>query len=412
MSRTTILLGSALYLLLSIAVYVFWLPEHLAFVGDSGVYSAAAMHLVNDAFYSIDGVRAFLEREPLYSFFLAFVYMIFGNGNAVAVFAAQCALYLFASILFSRAIVQPIGRRAASLCFFFLITSPSVFHGLFIVYREGFTLSLFLLLCTAILSYSEHPKLCLAVAIGALLGALPLAYYSFVFLPLFLLPYLWVQGLSRRSLVIVIVLALVLPLSWALRNERVDGHVRIIGSDRTAVMWYVRAEQAEKVRGFEPLRCLWSEYVTRDWTGRSEACSFNAIMHAGWPDGAVNIDPSIAPQSRARISAHLGSYLWFSLFEILELHLPFVGGGWPRLFNVFALIGSIVVYLGCILGWHSFFDRRFALFTLIIAYTTVVFIFTDATPRYLIPVTFCYAVFAAVGYDKLLTRLGFSARSS
>jgi hypothetical protein len=141
--------------------------------------------------------------------------------------------------------------------------------------------------------------------------------------------------------------------AWALRNASYDGQLRIIDGRRTAIMWYVRGEQAEQVQGIEPLRCLWSEYVSRDWSGRSPACSFNALMHEKWPNGfdLTSDNTELLAQSRAKILAHPVSYLWFSICEILELHIPYLGGGISHAFNLFIVLSAFVLYLGFFLGF-------------------------------------------------------------
>ncbi len=407
MSRTTILIGSIVYLMCCIAIVFFWLPKDLTFVGDSKTYSLGAVNLLEIGTYSQDGIYPFIEREPLYSAFVAVVYSVFGLWNGIAVFAVQAVLYWLLSLFLSQKLASIFGKRTASIFFFLLLTSPSVLHGIFIVYREAFALLLLLGLSIAILSILERYRLRTAILIGVLLGFLPLAYYSFIFLPLFVLLYLWYRRVPKKALLWMFVLTAAILSFWGFRNQRIDGHFRIIGSDRTTVMLYARGEQAERLHGVEPFLCLWAEYVSRDWTGRSDACSVNSLMHRIWPSDQPSVDTALAPLALEKIRSHFGWYLWDSLFQILELHLPFVGGGWPFLFNLFAAIGSAIIYVGCLLAFRSLFDRRMFFFLLLIAYNTAFFALIAATPRYLIPVSFCYAMFAAIGYDKLLSRLGF-----
>ncbi len=63
-----------------------------------------------------------------------------------------------------------------------------------------------------------------------------------------------------------------------------------------------------------------------------------------------------------------------------------------------------MLYAGFFVGLRAFFRPENLLWATIIVYNTLVFILTDATPRYLVPVLFCYAVFSAIGYDRLLKR--------
>ena len=202
----------------------------------------------------------------------------------------------------------------------------------------------------------------------------------------------------------MLILPYALTMLWGVRNLQADGHFRFIDPDRTAVMWYVRGEQAERVTAWEAPKCLWSEYISRNWTGRSDACSFNGLMHAKWPDGKpLGTETAIGKAGQAKILAHFPNYVAFSLWEVVEFHLPYVNG-WGFLYNLSAAIGSLILYVGCILGLWTVRRKEFALFWLLIGYTVAVFVLTDATPRYLMPIVFCYAVVASVGYTAAFAR--------
>ncbi len=401
-SRFAFILGTVLYVLLTGFASVHGTPHGLEFTGDAETYNRTAIHLLDEHFYSLDGLHPFVQREPLYSFFLAGIYAVFGSENLTAIFLVQLTLYFAACIAFVCVLDRFVQRRVTDICFVFLLTSPSVMHTLFLVYREALILPILLLLAASILSYLHQQKWFKAALIGLFLGLLPLGYYSFIYLPIFFLGYLLYRRANRLQVILMGLITVLILGFWGVRNFKQDGTFQIVGSARTDIVWYVRGEQAEKIRGFEPFRCLWSEYISRDWSHRSGACSYNGLLHARWPNGPTALDAQIGAAGQAKIRQHFGWYLWFSLFEILELHLPFVGGGWSFVFNLAAAIGSAVIYVGCSFGLSKIFDRRFATFLILIGYNTLVFILTDATPRYLIPVTFCYAVIAAVGYDALL----------
>ncbi len=400
--HVALIFGTILYAVLCVFAYRYWVLTGLDFSGDAGSYNQGALHLLAQHFYSLDGIHPFFGREPLYSFFLAGIYAVFGTENTLAIYLVQAILYWAACLIFVSALEHRVSRRIASICFILLLTSPSVLHSIFIVYREALTLSMMLLLAASILSYVRKRNWYKALIIGMLLGLLPLVYFSFVFLPLGVLVYLWYERGKLEQLLVILILAIVITSAWGFRNQRATGTFMIVWPARTDILWYVRGEQSEKVRGLEPFLCLYAEYISRDWSHRSPACSFNSLQNTRWPQGLTVHDPSVSAAGIAKIKQHFGSYLWFSMFEILELHLPFVGGGWPHSFNIAAVFGSFVMYFGCLLGIRRIFSRQYILFLLMIAYNTVVFIFTDATPRYLIPVTFCYAVLAAVGYDAAL----------
>lgn len=405
MDKRWFITGTVFYLLIAFVIFPFviGIPWFSFFESDAGEYSLPAQHLLSSYFYSFDGVHPFVEREPVMSFFLVPIYFFFGIENAVALAAVQTVLLFISAWFFCEAFAKRQGSRAAGICFLILLTSGSVLHTVFSAYRECLILSLLLFFSGLYLQYGKRPVV-ESMVMGLLLGLVILGYYSFVFFPVFLLA-VWLRDKRPlRHFLVLITVSIALVSSWGLRNALHDGRFRIIDSNRTAVMWYVRGEQAERVHGLEPFRCLWSEYVSRNWDGRSDACSYNGLMHARWPQGflAVGDFADAADAGKGKIMTHFPSYLWFSVFEILELHLPYLGGGWSAFYNQYASLTQLILAIGVLAGLLRVFDKRLSLFVAFAVYNTFVFILTDATPRYLLPVFFAYAALAGVGYDHLL----------
>lgn len=409
MSRSWLITGTVLYLLIGavIAPLFFGATREIMFGSDAIGYSRGAINLLKTGFYSFDGIQPFIDREPGISVFLVPVFALFGAENPVGLVAAQMTLFFFATLFFCAQASKTYGERIAGITFFLLLTSGSVFHTIFSAYRECLALSLFLIFAGFILAGENGAKRWTLVAAGIVFAALILTYYPLMFFPPLLLIVWWSRKKQLRDLVVMLLLCYGLVSLWALRNYSYDGQFRVINNRRTAIMAYIRGEQAERVTGFEPFRCLWAEYVSRDWTGLSDACSFNAVMHVRWPHGFdLSVDYSDVLQSgKQKILAHPFSYLNFSFYEILELHVPFVGGGLSHIYNLYAAVTGLLLYAGFLWGIPALFERRNFLFTAIIAYNTLIFILTDATPRYLLPVFFCYALFAGIGYDRLLKSL-------
>ena len=405
MQRRAFYFAMAAYLLFCGIAFVRFFPfaRGEIFSSDAAVYSQGAIHLLQSGFYSSDGVHPLFSREPGMSLFLAAVYAIFGIENAYALFLVQATLYYCSVLWFCRSLRNVFGERVAALCFFLLLTYVSVFHTIFSAYRECFALVLLLSFASLFLSFLRDRTMLKALASGAVLGGVILTYSSFLLFPFFLAVVLWRHRIRFREAVILVVLPFVVVAPWFIRNAQYGRAAQTEVLQRMTYVWYVRAEQAEKVHGLEPLRCLWSEYVSRDWSGRSDACSFNGVKNREWPRGVPNgNEAQVARVSQLRIVHSLPSYLWFSVFEILELHLPYVGGGWSFAFNLGASVAAFFLYLGCFLGMPFLFHQRSTLFVALMLYHTLFFIFTDATPRYLLPILFCYTVFAAYGYERLL----------
>jgi len=407
MHRLWFIAGTLLFSLLGFVIFPYFIgiPWELVFDSDAISYSIGAKNLLLHGFYSLDGLHPFMDREPMMSFFLVPIYAVFGIENAIVFSLIQAMIFFFSAWFFCDRFSKVVGSRAAGISFLLLLSSGSVFHTIISAYRECLALTLLLIFSGVWLG--EKRGILTSALLGLILGLVILTYYSFVFFPAFLIG-VWV--FQKRSLKYLSILLAVCALTvsiWGFRNASYDGRFRIIDNRRAAVMWYVRGEQAERIHGLEALKCLYAEYISRNWDGLSSACSFNGLMHQRWPEGAdQETDYSgVAFAGQAKILAHPFSFLSFSIFEILELHFPFVGGGWSRMFNEYAALTQAVLAFGFLVGIFFIRDKRLTVFVVFILYNTAVFILTDATPRYLLPVFFCYAVIAGIGYDVLLKKL-------
>ncbi len=381
-------------------------PSSFTFGGDASGYHAGAVSLLTDGTYSLQG-RPYVDREPGQSLFLAGVYSISGTGNRFAVFFVQGLLYLAAAFLFCRELARHTSARIGVLCLLLLLTLPSAFHVIFSLNRELLALSLFLLLAASFLRLTQSPSWRPAIFGGLAFGGLILTYIPLVLFPFFVLPLFWFHRIPKKYMIAFFGVPLLCTALWMARNYRIEGQLCLAGCYRANQQWAVRGMQAEHLRGFEPFRCLWSEYISRDWTGRSPYCSFNAVQHRLWPEG-LHLDArddAIGAEGKQRIRAHFLNYLWFSFTDMIELHLPYAGS-WGRLYNVLTTLGSAVLYLGTLLSLPLIFRHKSFLFLFAaLLYVTALFSLTDATPRYLLPVIFVYAAFAAIGYNRLLSRI-------
>lgn len=409
MQRSWVLTGLVLFSLLGFIVFPFVIgvPWDLVFASDAIGYSTGAKNLVLHGFYTFDGVRPFMDREPMMSFFLVPLYALFGMENGLALALTQGVLLFLSAWFFCSEFARRTSSGAAGLCFVLLLTSGSMFHTVFSAYRECLALILLLTFSGLYLSGARRSALWKTLVMGIVFGLLILTYYPFIFFPPLLFAVYFVERRPLRDVAVILLLCYAVTGAWALRNASYDGRLRVIDNRRTAVMWYVRGEQAERVTGLMPLQCLAAEYITRDWTGLSDACSFNGLMHQKWPDGFdLTADyGDIEGEAKAKIRANIFNYLSFSAFDVLELHLPFLGGGWSHLYNQYASVTMLLLYIGFFAGIVRSLSKTHLLLLTFIAYNTLIFVLTDATPRYLLPVIFCYAAIAGIGYDWLLKRL-------
>lgn len=405
MTRRFFFIGTVAYIVLIIIVAptLFSVPLPL-FLSDDAAYSGAAIHLLHQSFYSLDGMHAYMDREPGQSVFLAFVYAVFGVENPFGVFFVQSFLLYISSFIFSQSLGVRFSRRVGGITFLLLLTSGSILHTVFAAYRECLTLSLFLLFIALYFSFEKRVSAYKFLVASLLMAGIILTYYSFIYLPFVIAVVLLIERYPKKYILLFLVLTYGCLSFWSYRNYSALGHFRVISDRRADVCFFVRGEQAINIHGWEPARCLWAEYVSRDYSTVSSSCNFNTVMHRQWPNG-FDLDADYSEYGRigkARILAHPLSYLQFSFFEIVELHLPYVGGGWSRFFNEYALLTQIILYIGFLFGLQAVRDQRLWMLTLIILYNITLFSLTDAIPRYLPPVLFCYVAIAAIGYDKLL----------
>jgi 4-amino-4-deoxy-L-arabinose transferase-like glycosyltransferase len=410
--RAALALLSAMFIIVGFAVYLS-LMRDFAITGssDSTHYDALGTSLAAHGIYSLDGVTPFFEREPGYPVFLAILYALFGLHAYGAVFLVQGLLYLFAVLAFDRAMRKVVPPRASLIAVAILLFSPAVYHSIFAILRESLALSLALLFTACAYEAWSRRSYGLAALAGALLGYLILTYAALLLLPFFLCLALLIMRFPWRQGVLLFLVAFIVIAPWGIRNYAHRGELCLTGCTRAALQWYVRGEQAETLRGAEPFRCLWAEYVTRNYEGRNPNCHFNAVMYRKWPEGfkGTEEDRLVGKAGQAKILAHFGWYLWGSVAEVLELHLPYVNG-WGRTYNLLALSSTVFVYLGCLLALPFIFRRKYALLLAFIPYFLGVFALTDALPRYLVPAIFCYVFLASIGYHWLLSRLFQRAR--
>lgn len=404
MTRRAFLIGTLSYffLVLIVAPALFSIPLPL-FLSDDAAYSGAAMHLLKQGFYSLDGIQPYMDREPGQSVFLAFVYAVFGVENPFGVFFVQSLLLYISSFIFSKSLGARFSQRVGGIAFFLLLTSGSILHTVFAAYRECLTLSLFLLFFTLYFSLQKRVSVYKFFVASLLMTGIILTYYSFIYLPVVIAVVLWIERYPKKYILLFLLFTYGCISFWSYRNYSTLGHFRVISDRRAHVCFFVRGEQALNIHGWEPARCLWAEYVSRDYSTVSPSCNFNTVMHRQWPHG-FDLDADYTEYGRIgkdRILAHPLSYFQFSLFEVLELHLPYVGGGWSRFFNIYALLTQGILFAGFLCGLLNLRDQRLWIFAIILLYNTLFFSLTDAIPRYLLPVYCCYVAIAAVGYDRL-----------
>jgi len=385
------------------------LDPQVTFGDDARRYSDLATHLVEHRFYSVDGITPHRELEPGYGVFLAFTYLLFGIENRLGIFFLQGMLYIVSVLFFVKEVQEITSKRTTSIALMFFVALPSIYHTIFSVYRESFVLSLFLLFSGSVLQFLRTRSFHSVLFAGGALSTIVLTYIPFLLLPIVLLPVFLFLRLPPKKVSLMVLLPFFCIFVWGMRNAQY-GNFRITGNQRsTGAHWLVRADHAERWHGWDPLRCIAAEYVTRSWTEDLDVlCRPIPSIHV--PTGGIEDDrvrDAIAADAKRRILAHLPSYLYQSLFVTLEYHLPFVNG-WGRTYNLVEAGMTGVLYGGCCVylwtSWRSW-KREHLLFFVILLYSAAIFSLFQSIPRFHMPVIFTYIVFAALGYDALFRRV-------
>ena len=381
-------------------------PSDLVFSNDAYDYHHTAVHLARLGFYSLDGETPYLEREPGYSLFLALIYRVFGEGGRVAIYAVSGALYLLASLFFTRELRRKFPEGITVSVLATLLFFPSLFLALSLVYREVFTMALFLFFAGLFFWFEDSRKLWQALLMAFLLGFIVLTYIPFLFLPFVIGGLFIALGFPWKHAVLLVLIPMLFFGGWTMRNRLIEGGV-VAGNQRMSGNIYMRAQKSAYLTPSGHFTCLYKEYVLR---GFPPLCYMNSILHelgGRIERGEITLEESTR-QSKKLLLLHPGGFFLGSIAEVLEHHFPFFDGS--TRYNVIALIAYIFLYIGILCGLKEFWQRRFVLFLVLSAYAIVIFALTDATPRYHMPVLFCYIVLSVVGYHTLCSHFPSSYR--
>jgi 4-amino-4-deoxy-L-arabinose transferase-like glycosyltransferase len=378
-------------------------PPSLTFSNDAASYHAAATQLATSGFYSLDGITPYIEREPGYSIFLSLIYRLFGVGNRSAIFLVTASLYLFSVFLFTRELRHHLPPTSVTAVFLIALFFPSVFLSLSLVNREMVTLCLFLLLYSLLLSYRNERTTGKAWAIGLLLGTIVLTYLPFLFFPLIIGWILFLWKVPWRHVVLIVFLPFLFVSAWGMRNQSVSGEFSLTAGERFTGNMYMRAQKAANLQPLEHFSCLYREYLLRDFT--NPFCMTNTILHGLGKDireGRMTLEGARA-ESRSLLAGNVMGFIIGSVAEVLEFHFPFFDGN--TIYNILALLSYILLYLGVLMSVPALWGRSHMLFLAPPLYAMLIFALTDATPRYHMPIIFCYVTLAVVGYSRVLPRL-------
>jgi 4-amino-4-deoxy-L-arabinose transferase-like glycosyltransferase len=145
------------YLVVSLAFFVFVFHGEPIFESDTPSYVDTAKHMIKDGFFSLDGIVPEYSRTPGYPLFLASIYALGGNDSAaviVQIFLSSLGLYVFYRIL----LMVGTPKHIALLASVFLLFNTTQYEYTFRILTE-FLFGFFLLLAVYFLvKYLQSKK--------------------------------------------------------------------------------------------------------------------------------------------------------------------------------------------------------------------------------------------------------------
>lgn len=367
------------------------------FDNDAAAYSAGAKNISERGIFSFDGIHPTAEREPGYSFFLAPIYLLFGQENLPAIGLIQAGLHLLAVLLFVRALRPILPPLAPAIACAFLLLSPAIFKIVMTPYRESIALSLFLIFTTLFLSFSQRQTWMKTVGMGCMLACLLLTYAPLMLFTILLVPLFFIQRLPKRFLLPILLIPLTAVSLWMGRNLSTQGRFEFIGPYHTASLLHTRALQVRTFTLSDPLRCLWNEYITRNLKNQNPYCYVQFVT------GGEDAMRSTMRDSEGILLRALPMAAWVTLFGVLEFHLPYVGG-WGHFYNIAEACVTLLLSIGVLLSLRHIWKPHFAIFLLAMLYNIAISATLLGLPRFRMVTFFTYAVLAAVGYAQMLSR--------
>jgi len=240
---------------------------------DARAYDTIAQNIVSGAGYREDlsrGVafdQAISRVGPLYEYFLAGIYKVFGH-HYEAVWLAQAGLRSLSAWLIYLTVLliladhdkkKKIGLYAAAIFGFY----PDLIEISAMLMTETFYLFLTVLLIYVFFAFVRRPGVYLAAALGLSAGLAVLARPPVLFLiPVFLF-YLWREKLWRQATLFLLVLFIVF-IPWTYRNYQIYDQLMPFGAAGNFNFWIGNQQGGDGEQGLteEQMRFLSSHEVS------------------------------------------------------------------------------------------------------------------------------------------------------
>ncbi len=401
MSAVILRPGLALWLIFGLALAVrlaviggtigFHTPATGEPASDGHIYAALADSLLRGHGYSFQGVQTAFA-PPLYIFFLATLYRLFGDPAAVRLM--QAVLGTLVCLL-----MYAVGRRLFDHATGVLSAALLSVYPL-VVYLAGLhlneTLFLFLLLMATLLALhvAERPTVPMVMAFGGLVGLAVLTRAVFLaFVPFLLAWTISIWGfrslVTYRTFGLIAISAMAVVIPWTARNYVVLGTMIPVQSNSGLMFWAGNNAHADGGLVW-PARNTWDDGPAPDsgefgwrWRGVSIAAANQRYMRAAvaW----IRQHPRDYAHLLVRKLVRLYGFTRAADGE--DVHVP-RAVVW---FQAALLTSAAAGLLLAIRLW-----RRLFLFLLLVFFTNLVTLLFSGGTRYTIPMVPSLVLFSAV----------------
>jgi 4-amino-4-deoxy-L-arabinose transferase-like glycosyltransferase len=375
----------------------FYTPAAAEPAADSRIHLALVQNLLAGRGFSLQGPTAI--TPPLYVFFLAGVYRVFGSPAAVRVLQAllgglACVL-LYAA---ARRLADPTTALVAGLV---MGAHPLVAYFAGLHLTENLFLVFVLLVVLQSTAVARRPAAASALWLGVLVGMAALTRAAFLFFLPLLLPWAvsqwgWRRSATYRVFALATAGAVLVILPWTLRNYMVFRAVVPIQSNSGMVFW--AANNPLSGGGFVlPTSSTWTNGAPPDdgmygWRNRSLAEQNRIYMRTAvtW------------------ISQHPGDYVRLLGLKFARLYgfaranvdtpppkVPFTADILQGVFLATALVGCVSV----VTRW-----REVAILFALIILTNVTTLLSGGGSRYSVPMLPALIFFASIAVTAAVSR--------
>lgn len=415
-------------LITSLSFLLFGLNDYTLPTGDSQQYNAYAQNIALGNGYTMDPVDKVFSayREPVYPFFVASIYSLFGINNFLAVKIVQLILLAITTFfifkIFNIFKTGPLAIVVASLVAFM----PLYSYQINLIQSEP--LIIFLLITSLLLVVDiikNNKSLKYYIILGIIFSVLTLTKSHFIFLPFIIAVIFYLKKKPLKYVATYILMTITILLSWMTYTYYHTGLFNITGG-RQNLHLYTRSIRAtlsyrqqvnyfnswlkDRANGGQYEDKLLEEYGPWFLTEQ-----YGILLNQG------KSETELKKESLERIKNNLGHYLFGNIIEMGKM--VFIEHLYPPVSPLLTRSVRAVIYLAIystfITGVISFLLSKNNKFNILIwmggvyiFYNLLILSFFDVIPRFNTPYLALYLIVGIAGLANIgLTRLGFKERT-